>query len=142
MAGTGGAYVLSKGLAVLSTYNSSNANGVEAFRCVTITSAGKVDIAANATAPTYVVMENIDRAKVATDKAVAQVAMHGIVPVKVGVVTSITLGGRVMADATGAGTVINAATATNYALGVVVGITGTLAAGDIIEVLLTPGVHV
>lgn len=137
MAGTGGAYVLSKGFAVLSTYNGSAAAGVTAFRCVAITAAGKIDLNATATARSLgVVMENIDQAKVATDKAVANVALHGIVPVYVTTATGLALGDRVAATTSGG--VIEAAS-THIPLGIVVGITGTLAAGDLIQVLLTPG---
>lgn len=137
MAGTGGAYVLSKGFGVLSTYNTSNANGVEAFRIVQLATTGLIDISANATGvPLGVVMENIDRAKVATGKAVANVQMSGIVPVKVQTATSIVIGSRVMSGS--AGGVIIAATAASFILGTVVGFTGpgALADGDIVEVLL------
>jgi len=135
MAGTGGAYVLSKGFPVLSTYNSSNAAGVTPFRVVQLATTGLIDLSANATGvPLGVVMEAIDAAKVATGKAVANVQMSGIVPVRVGVATSIVIGSRVMSDATGG--VIIGATAASFILGTVVGITGTVATGDLIEVLL------
>lgn len=135
MAGTGGVYDFSKGFEVLSTYNTSNANGVEAFRIVQLTTAGLIDLSVNATGiPLGVVMENVDRSKVATGKVVANVQLAGIVPVRVGVATGIVIGSRVMSDATGG--VILAATAANFILGKVVGITGTLATGNLIEVLL------
>lgn len=135
MAGTGGAYVLSKGFAVLSTYNTSSTNGVEPYRIVQLATTGKIDVSANATGvPLGVVMEAIDRAKVATDKAVAQVALQGVVPVKVQTATSIAIGSRVMSGS--AGGVIIAATAASFILGTVVGATGTIADGDIVEVLL------
>jgi len=135
MAGTGGAYVLSKGFQVLSTYNTSNANGVEAFRVVQLATTGLIDVSANATGvPLGVVMENIDRAKVATGKAVANVQLAGIVPVRVQTATSIAIGSRVMSGTDGG--VVIAATAASFILGTVVGITGTVAAGDLIEVLL------
>lgn len=135
MAGTGGVYDFSKGFQVLSTYNTSNANGVEAFRVVQITTAGLIDVSANATGiPLGVVMENISRDRVATGKAVANVQLAGIVPVRVQTATSIVVGSRVMSGTDGG--VILAATAANFILGTVVGITGTLAAGDLIEVLL------
>lgn len=135
MAGTGGAYVLSKGFPVLSTYNSSAAAGVVAFRIVQLATTGLIDISANATGvPLGVVMENIDQAKVATGKAVANVQLAGIVPVRVQTATSIAIGSRVMSGS--AGGAIIAATAASFILGTVVGATGTIADGDIIEVLL------
>lgn len=135
MAGTGGAWVLSKGFPVLSTYNSSNAAGVTAFRVVQLATTGLIDLSANATGvPLGVVMENIDAAKVATGKAVANVQLQGIVPVYVQTATSIAIGSRVMSGTNGG--VIIAATAASFILGTVVGITGTVADGNIIEVLL------
>lgn len=135
MAGTGGVYDFSKGFPVLSTYNSSNVNGVQAFRIVQLATTGLIDISANASGiPLGVVMENIDAARVATGKAVANVQLAGIVPVRVGVATSVAIGARVMSDATGGAIV--AATAANFILGTVVGITGTVATGDLIHVLL------
>lgn len=135
MAGTGGVYDFSKGFQVLSTYNTSSVNGVEAFRIVQLSTAGLIDVSANATGiPLGVVMENIDRARVATGKAVANVQLAGIVPVRVQTATSITIGSRVMSGS--AGGAIIAATAASFILGTVVGITGTVADGDIIQVLL------
>lgn len=135
MAGTGGAWVLSKGFNVLSTYNSSNANGVEPYRIVQLATTGLIDLSANATGvPLGVTMEAIDRAKVATGKAVCNIQVAGIVPVKVQTATSITIGSRVMSGS--AGGVIIAATAASFILGTVVGATGTIADGDIIQVLL------
>lgn len=138
MAGTGGAYVLSKGFLVLSTYNSSAAAGVLANRCVTFGAGGTIDLNTAATGHNLgVVMENIDQAKVATGKAVAQVAMLGIVPVKVTTAASIVNGSRLM-PTTGGG-VILAATAASFVCGIAVGITGTIADGDIIQMMLLPG---
>lgn len=137
MAGTGANFVLDKGWKVLSTYNSSNANGVQKFRLVGFGAGGTIDL--NATAANRsvgVVMEDIDRAKVATGKAVADVRMMGIAPVVCTTATSIVMGSRVQAG-TGGGVVL--AASTNPVVGIVVGITGTLADGDIIQILLTPG---
>lgn len=139
----GSNYVLDKGFPVLSTYNSSNANGVTAFRVVKcIAATGTIDLAVAATATALqvgVVQENIDRAKVATGKAVADVRLLGITKVVVdGTPGTINHGTRVMCGA--AGGVIAAATAASYLVGIAVGVpSGTAVAGDIIDVLLTPG---
>lgn len=138
MAGTGGAFILSKGFPVLSTYNSSNAAGVQSFRCVKFAAGGTIDLNVDATGHNLgVVMENIDQVKVATGKAVANVAMMGIVPVKVTTAASIVLGSRLMPTTSGG--VILAATASSFVCGIAVGITGTIADGDIIQMLLLPG---
>lgn len=141
----GSNYVLDKAIPVISTYNSSSANGVQAFRCVKITTAGLMDIqlASAAGNIAFVVQENIDVAKVATGKAVADVRMMGITKVVVGVATGVVLGSRVMPNATN-GSVITATGATAQVLGIVVGTNaaaGTVALGDLIDVLLTPGVQ-
>jgi hypothetical protein len=139
MAGTGANTVLDKALPVLATYNSSAAAGVLANRFVKFgATAGTIDLnAATTTRSIGVVMENIDATKVATGKATADVRMMGIATVIVTTATSIVLGSLVMSSSTG-GAVL-AATTGNIPLGVVVGITGTITAGDLIQVLLTPG---
>lgn len=139
----GSNYVLDKGFPVLSTYNGSSANGVTQFRVVkAVAATGTIDLAVAATAASLivgVVQEAVDRAKVATGKVVADVRLQGIS--KIVVDTSpgtINHGTRVTCGA--AGGVIAAAT-TNYVVGVAVGVpSGTAVAGDIIDVLLTPGV--
>lgn len=139
----GSNYVLDKGFPVLSTYNSSNANGVTSFRVVkTVAATGTIDLAVAATATALqvgVVQENIDRAKVATGKAVADVRLLGITKVVVDSSPgTINHGTRVMCG--GAGGVIVAATTGSYLVGIAVGVpSGTANAGDIIDVLLTPG---
>lgn len=141
----GSNYVLDKGFPVLSTYNSSNANGVQAFRVVKVASTGLIDLATNATATSGnvgVVQENIDAAKVATGKAVADVRVMGISKVVVQTATSLAIGARVMCGS--AGGAIVAATAGSEVLGIIVGSNssaGTIAAGDIVDVLLTPKVQ-
>lgn len=140
----GSNYVLDKGFPVLSTYNSSNVNGVQAFRCVKVATTGLIDVAADAVATNGnigIVQENIDAAKVATGKAIADVRLLGISKVIVGVATGITIGKRVM-NGTG-GAAILAATTGSQVLGIVVGSNatqGTIATGDLIDVMLTPGV--
>lgn len=140
MAGVGANHVLDKGWPVLVTYNSSNANGVTKFRCVKAAAGGTIDISATDTDVIYgIVMEDIDRAKVATDKAVANVRMLGIASVYVTTAASIVLGSKVT-PSTGGG--VKLAASGDVPLGIVVGITGTIADGDIIQVLLTPGMPV
>lgn len=78
-----------------------------------------------------VVMENVDAAKVATGKVIANVRVLGIAPVKVGA-AGITRGAQVATDATGQAV---AAVATNSVVGVAM---ESGAVGDIIDVLITP----
>lgn len=143
MAGVGSNFVLDKGYLVLSTYNSSAAAGVLAFRCVTAsTTTGVIDLnATSTTASTGVVQENVDQAKVATGKVVADVRLLGITKVRVSDTPgAIVIGSKVAASGTaGNAGGVKLAVATNIPLGIAVGITGTIAAGDLIDVLLTPG---
>jgi hypothetical protein len=138
MAGTGANSVLDKGFLVIATYNSSAAAGVTKFRTVKFgATAGTIDISATDTDQVLgVVMEDIDVAKVATGKATADVRLIGIAPVYVTTATSIVLGSKVTMSTSGG---VKLAATGDIPLGVVVGITGTVTAGDIIEVLLTPG---
>lgn len=138
MAGTGSNTVLDKGFAVLTTYNSSAAAGVVAYRCVALGTAGTIDLNATSTAANIgVVQESIDRAKVATGKAVANVRVLGITQVVVANTPgSITIGSKVAASTAGG---VKLAVSTNVPLGIVVGAVGTPAEGDLIDVLLTPG---
>lgn len=141
----GANYVLDKGFPVLSTYNSSAAAGVLAYRCVVANSTtGYIDVNATATvANTGVVQENLDQAKVATGKTVAGVRLLGISLVRVADTPgSIVIGSKVAASGT-SGNVggVKLAVSTNVPLGTVVGMAGSnaVAAGDLISVLLTPG---
>lgn len=140
----GSTYVLDKPFTVLSTYNSSSANGVQQYRIVKLATDGTIDLATNATATSGnigVVQENIDATKVATGKAVADVRVMGITKVVVQTATSVTVGVRVMCGSQGGAIV--AATTGSEVLGIVVGSNaafGTISAGDIIDVLLTPKV--
>jgi len=142
----GANYVLDKGFDVLSTYNSSAAAGVLAYRCVAINSTtGKIDLNATATAFSIgVVQESVDATKVATGKVVADVRLMGITKVRVSDTPgTIVLGSRVAPSGTGANSGgVKLAVTTNAVLGIVVGPVpiGTPAAGDLIDVLLTPGV--
>jgi hypothetical protein len=141
MAGTGANMVLDKGFLAISTYNSSAAAGILANRFVKFgATAGTIDLnVASTTRSIGVVMENIDAAKVATGKATADVRMLGIATVVVTTATSIVLG-SVIASSTTGGAIL--AASTHVPLGIVVGITGTVTAGDLIQVLLTPGLPV
>lgn len=139
----GSNYVLDKGFPVLSTYNTSNANGVTAFRVVFVGTNGQIDLATGAVATTGnigVVQENVDRTKVATNKVVADVRLLGISKVVVQTAAGITIGKRVMAGTAGGAILATGAAAS--VLGLVVGTSpsaGAIADGDIVDVLLTPG---
>jgi hypothetical protein len=141
MAG-GGNYVLNKGLPVLTTYNSSAAAGVTQYRCVKYSGSPATAIDLNTAATTLtigIVQENIDATKVLYGKAVASVAMLGITKAYVAASGTVpVVGDKVTAGA--AGGVVKAATGgTNFAIGIVVGpLAQTIAAGDLIDVLLTP----
>lgn len=140
MSGVGASYVLDKGWPVLSTYNSSAAAGVTIYRIVKAASGGTIDLAtADTDVPYGVVQEAIDAAKVATNKAVANVRMLGITRVYVTTAASIVLGSKVTTS-TGGG--VKLAATGDVPIGLAVGITGTIGDGDIIEVLLTPGMPV
>lgn len=141
----GSNYVLDKGFPVLATYNSSSANGVTAFRVVKLGTDGTIDLATNATATSGnigVVQENVDQVKVATGKVIADVRVMGISKVVVQTATSLNIGVRVMCGSQGGA--ILAATAGSEVLGIIVGsnaTAGTISAGDIVDVLLTPKVQ-
>jgi hypothetical protein len=137
----GANYILDKGFQVLSTYNSSAAAGVLAYRCVAAsTSTGKIDLNATATTRNMgVVQENISADRVATGNAVADVRVLGITKVVVAATPGTILFGSLVAASTAGG--VKLGVSTNIPLGIVVGPTpiGTPAAGDLIDVLLTPG---
>jgi hypothetical protein len=142
----GSNYVLDKAWEVLSTYNSSAATGVTAFRCVAPNSStGRIDLNATATVLSIgVVQENIDAAKLANvGKVYADVRMMGISKVRVSDTPgTIVIGSRVAPSGTGANAGgVKLAVSTNVPIGIVVGPLpiGTPAAGDLIDVLLTPG---
>jgi hypothetical protein len=144
MAGTN--YVLDKAFEVLSTYNSSAAGGVTAFRCVVATSpSGRIDLNATATVLSVgIVQEAVDAVKLANvGKVYVDVRMMGISKVRVSDTPgTILVGSRVAPSGTGANAGgVKLAVATNVPIGIVVGPLpiGTPAAGDLIDVLLTPG---
>lgn len=140
-------HILDKSFPVLSTYNSSAAAGVTAYRVVkvsTATAVPTIDLCTSASAGAVslgVVQTNIDRDEVATGKAVAPVRVMGVTRVVANTTPgSIVLGSKVMCG--GAGGVVLAATAGSTVLGIVIGMSvvgGTVAAGDQLDVLLTPG---
>lgn len=135
----GGNFVLDKGFKVLATYNSSAAAGVLEYRAVKVAAGDTIDLVAASSDRTLgVVQESVDAAKVATGKVVANVRLLGITKMKVGATPgSIAQGGLVKSDADGEA--IALATGSGH---IPIGINltaGTIAAGDLIDVLLTPG---
>ena len=141
---------LDKGMLVLATYNSSAAAGVTAFRCVKYSVSGSttfVDLQTSASAGALsigVVQDALDQVDVATGKATANVRIGGITKVYANTTPgAIAIGSKVMCGS--AGGVILAATSGSAVLGICVGMSvpgGTVAAGDLIDVLLTPGLLV
>lgn len=143
MAG-GGNYNLNKGYPVLKTYNSSAATGVQKFRAVKFATTGGVAYIDLNAAPTVwslgIVQEDIDAVKVAYGNAVASVMLDGISKMVVATGTGIVLGSPIMVG-TGGGAVLAAGSSTNFFIGMCVGMTapgGTVAPGDLIDVMLTP----
>lgn len=131
----GSDYVLTKGMKVLSTYNSSAAAGVTKFRGVKFAAGDTIDLNVAATTPSLgVVQEDIDAAKVATGKAVAAVAIIGTTKLFVQTAASIVQGSRLTLGSAG-GAVI--AASGNQQVGINLS-SITVAAGDLIDVLLTP----
>jgi len=127
--------ILDQGWKVLSTYNSSAAAGVTKFRGVKMVSGDVIDLNVAATTPSIgVVQEDIDAAKVATGKAVANLRVLGVTKLYVQTATSIVQGSRLTLGNAG-GAVI--AASGNQQVGICL-TTGTIAAGDLIDVLLTP----
>lgn len=144
MAG-GGNYVLSKGYPVLKTYNSSAAAGVTRYRAVKLTvvsSAIRIDL--NVAATTFaigVVQEDIDAVKVAYGNAVANVALLGITKMYANTTPGAIAIGSPITVGNAGGAVLAATGGTNYVIGTCVGMSvpgGTVAAGDLIDVLLSP----
>lgn len=143
MAG-GGNYVLDKGYQVLKTYNGSAVAGVTRYRGVkltTVSSAIRLDL--NVAATTFaigVVQEDIDAVKVLYGNAVAGVRLLGITKMFVQTGTSIVIGSPITCGNAG-GAVLAATGGTNFVIGTCVGMSvpgGTVAAGDLIDVLLMP----
>jgi hypothetical protein len=140
----GGNYVLDKGYPVLATYNGSAAAGVTRYRAVKFSvAASQARIDLNVAASTLclgVVQEDIDQVKVAYGNAVANVALLGITKMYANATPgAIVLGSRITTG--NAGGAILAATG-NLVMGICVGMSvpgGTVAAGDLIDVLLQPG---
>jgi|SRR5262245_13016694 len=138
-------YLLDKAYQVLSTYNASDAAGVTAYRCVVInTTTGTIDLNSTATTRSLgIVQENVDQVKVATGKVFAGVRLEGISKVRVSDTPGVIVLGSIVA-ASGTSTNkggVKLGVATNIPVGLVVGPIpiGTPAAGDLIDVMLTPG---
>jgi hypothetical protein len=139
MAGIGQNMVLDKGFLLLSTYNSSAAAGALSKRLVKFSgTAGAVDLnVAINTRSVGVLMENVDAVKIATGKVVADVRMLGVATINCTTAASVVLGSLVMSSTVGGCLLL--ATTGSFPVGMVVGITGTLADGNDIQVLLVPG---
>lgn len=141
---------LDKSWTVLTTYNSSAAAGVVAYRCVKISLSGTtnfIDLQTTASAGALtigVVQDNVDAVKVATGKVNVNVRMGGISKVVVnGTPGTILVGSKVMCGSTGGA--ILAATSGSAVLGIctAIALPGTNpVAGDLIDVMLTPGLLV
>jgi hypothetical protein len=137
MSNRGAICILDQGYPVLSTYNSSAAGGVTKFRAVKPATGGTIDLNVAATTLAFgIVQEDIDQADVATGKAVANVRVLGISKMVVQTAASIAVGSLITCGSAG-GAVI--AASTNKVIGICIGAPGTVAAGDYIDVLLTPG---
>jgi hypothetical protein len=80
----------------------------------------------------------MDAAKVLTGKATIGVRMIGISRVIAG--AAVTIGSPIMSDSTGRGVVMSALAAGKQAWQAGIALTAAGAAGDLIDVLLTPGV--
>lgn len=131
MAGTGASYGLDKGFLVNPAYSGGSVNK---YRFVALSSSG-IDVAS--TLAIGVVQEDVDSTKVTTGKAVADVRLLGVSKVAVADNT-VVLGSRVKLGAGGA--VVAASAATDKVVGICVGRpSGTMASGDLAEILLTPG---
>jgi len=138
MPGAGANMVLDKAFQAIITYNSSAAAGVLAYRCVKFgATAGTIDLNASATTLNVgVVQENVDQTKVAKG-AYVDVRVMGITTVLCTTAATVVLGSKVSATTSGG---VKLAVTSDLVLGIVVGITGTLADGNLIQVLLTPGI--
>jgi hypothetical protein len=138
MAGSGANFVLDKAFNLLSTYNSSAAAGALAKRLVKFAAGGTVDLnVASNTRSIGILMENVDAVKIATGKVMADVRMIGIGTVNCTTAASVVLGSVLMSSTVGG--VLLAATSANIPMGLAVGITGTLADGNDIQVLFLAG---
>lgn len=129
----GGNFVLDKGWVVLTTYNTSAAAGVEPWVFVTTAAGDTIDLQTTAAGKVLgVVQEKLDRTKVATGKAVADVRMLGITKVRAS--AAIAQLDYVTNAITG-----RAATATTGQLIHGIALSAAAEDGDLIDVLLTPG---
>jgi hypothetical protein len=125
-------FVLDKGFTAVSTYASSDVNGVQAFRFVRITASQTIDRCSAITqVPLGVVQESVDVAKVAQGKAVVNVRLIGISRVTAG--AAVAIGAEVSTDTTG-----RAITAATTARVAGTALQAAAAAGDQIDVLLVP----
>ena len=127
--GVGPNYVLNKGLV---------ATGATAYKfgeCVTLSGDGtKCARATSAAAPAvFVCQEDLDTTRLATGKAVINVAMYGIVRVLSG--AAVAVNDKVANDATARAVPGGAAGTASFGIA----LTAATGAGQFIDVLLTPG---
>jgi hypothetical protein len=136
MSNRGAHCILDQGWLVLSTYNASAATGVQKFRAVKIATGGTIDLNVAATTLAIgVVQEDLEVAKVATNKAVVGVRLIGVTKMVVQTAASIVAGSLITCGNAGGAVV---AASTNKVIGINLS-TQTIAANDLIDVLLTPG---
>jgi hypothetical protein len=141
----GGNYLINKGFPILATYNGSAAAGVTRYRCVKFAvtaSTQYVDLNVAATVFTVgIVQEDVDQVKVATGKAVANVAVMGISKAFIASSGTVPVLGDKVTCGAGGGIVKAATGGTNFSIGILIGqfVPGaTVAAGDLVDVLLMP----
>jgi hypothetical protein len=127
--GVGPNYVLSKGLlatgATAYKFGECVVQSGDGTKCARATSA--------AAAVVFVCQEDLDTTRLATGKAVINVAFLGIVRVLAG--AAVTVGAKVANDTTARAVVGGAAGTASFG----VALTASTAAGQYIDVLLTPG---
>jgi hypothetical protein len=123
---------IDKGYTAVSTYASSDVNGVQAFRFVRLTASQTIDRCSAITqVPIGVVQENVDQAKVLTGKVVVDVRLLGISRVTAGAAVAIMA--EVSTDTSG-----RAVTAASTSRVAGIALQAAAAIGDQIDVFLVP----
>jgi len=128
--GVGPNYVLNKGL--VATGSTALAFGELATQSGDGTKMARATVAGSKCVG--VIQENVDAAKVTTGKVVVNVAIMGMVRVLAG--AAVAVGDRLTNDATARAVTVNVAVGTKESFGVA--LTAATAAGQYIDVLLTP----
>jgi hypothetical protein len=134
---------LDRGFPVLATYNSSAAAGVTKFRVVKFSVSSSTAFIDLQTSPTGtslgVVQDDMDQTKVAKS-GIANVRLGGISYIFANTTPgAIAIGSRVAAGTVGG---VKLAVTSDIVVGICIGMSvpgGTVAAGDLIAVYLTPG---